>query len=141
MIVYSRFMNNHSVSLCKFIFPGYINLEYTCLSFYIENCLALTMNDYPAWMLVKENGKGKKNLGESEGRDEIFSISGKRRIPVKIPYIRGLSEQVRRLYKNYNIPAYYKPLTHCANSWFHQKTRFPRKEWWAQPVKIVGRTT
>ena len=35
-------------------------------------------------------------------------------------------------------------LTHCANSWFDQKTRFPRKEWWAQsimcPVKIVGRT-
>ena len=30
------------------------------------------MNDYPAWMLVKENGKGKKNLGETEGRDETF---------------------------------------------------------------------
>ena len=29
---------------------------------------------------------------------------------------------VRRLNKNYNIP------THCANSWFDQKIRFPRKE-------------
>ena len=74
-----------------------------------HNMAALTMNDYPAWMLVKENGERKKNLGETQGRDEAFSTSGKRRIPVKIPYIRGLSEQVRRLYKNCNIPAYYKP--------------------------------
>ena len=29
---------------------------------------ALTMNDYPAWMLVKENGE-RKNLGETQGRD------------------------------------------------------------------------
>ena len=53
---------------------------------------ALTMNNYPAWMLVKENGERKKNLGETQGRDEAISISGKRRIPVKIPYIRGLLE-------------------------------------------------
>ena len=67
-------------------------------------------------MLVKENGERKKNLGEAQGRDEAFSTSGKRNIPVKILYICGPSEQVQRLYKNYNIPAYYKPLTHCANS-------------------------
>ena len=70
---------------------------------------ALTMNDNPAWMLVKEKGERKKKLGETQGRDEAFSTLGKRRIPVRIPYIRGLSEQVRRLYKKYNIPAYYKP--------------------------------
>ena len=46
---------------------------------------ALTKNDYPAWMLVKENGERKKNLGEIQGRDEAISTSGKRRIPVKIP--------------------------------------------------------
>ena len=60
-------------------------------------------------MLVKEKGERKKKLGETQGRDEAFSTLGKRRIPVRIPYIRGLSEQVRRLYKKYNIPAYYKP--------------------------------
>ena len=67
---------------------------------------ALKMNDYPAWMLVKKNGERKKNLGETQGRDEAILTSGKRRIPVKIPYIHGLSEQVRRLYRNYNIPTY-----------------------------------
>ena len=35
---------------------------------------ALTMNDYPAWM-----------LGETKGRDEVNLTSGKRRFPVKIP--------------------------------------------------------
>ena len=69
-------------------------------------------------MLLKENGERKKNLEETQGRDEAFSTSGMRNIPVKILYIHGLSEQVQRLYKNYNIPAYYKPLTHCTNSWF-----------------------
>ena len=64
------------------------------------------MNNYPAWMLLKENGKRKKNLGETQGRDEAILTSGKRRIPVKILYIRGLSAQIRKLYKNYNIPTY-----------------------------------
>ena len=40
-------------------------------------------------MLVKENGERKKNLGEAQGRDEAFSTSGKRNIPVKILYICG----------------------------------------------------
>ena len=67
---------------------------------------ALTMNNYPAWMLLKENGKRKKNLGETQGRDEAILTLGKRRIPVKISYIRGLSAQIRKLHKNYNIPTY-----------------------------------
>ena len=37
---------------------------------------ALTLNDYPAWMLVKENGEKKKSLGGTQGRDEVFSRAG-----------------------------------------------------------------
>ena len=29
-------------------------------------------------------------------------------------------------------------LTHCANGRFDQKTRFPRKEWWAQSITYVS---
>ena len=103
---------------------------------------ALTMNDYPAWMLVKENGERKKNLGETQGRDEAILTSGKRRIPVEIPYIRqssfgGCTRIITFLHTT-------SLLTHCANSWFDQKFRSPTKEWWAQsimcPVKTVGRT-
>ena len=68
--------------------------------------VAFTMNDYPAWMLVKENGERKKNLGKIQGHDEAFSTSGKWRIPVKILYICGLSEQVQWLYKNSNVHPY-----------------------------------
>ena len=92
-----------------------------------HNMAALTMNDYPAWMLVKENGERKKSLGETQGRDEAFSTSGKRRIPVKIPYIRGLSEQVRRLYKNYNIPAYYKPFNTLRQRSVRPKDSVPKE--------------
>ena len=88
---------------------------------------ALTMNDYPVWLLVKENGKRTKNLGETQGRDETFSSSGKRRIPVKMPYIHGLSEQVRRLYKNYNIPAYYKPFNTLRQQLIRPKDPVPKE--------------
>ena len=87
----------------------------------------LTMNDYPAWMLVKENGERKKNLREIQGHDEAFSTSGKRRIPVKIPYIHGLSEQVWRLYKNYNIPAYYKPFNTLCQQLVRPKDPVPKE--------------
>ena len=88
---------------------------------------ALTMNDYPAWMLVKENGERKKNLRETQGRDEAFSTSEKGRIPLKIPYIRGLSEQVRRLYKNYNIPSYYKPFNTLRQQLVRPKDPVPKE--------------
>ena len=62
---------------------------------------ALTMNDYPAWM-----------LGETKGRDEVTLTSGKRRFPVKTPYIRGLSEQDWIC----NISTFYKPFNTLPSS-------------------------
>ena len=57
--------------------------------------------------------------------------------------MRGLSQQVRRLYKNFNIPTYYKPVNTLRQQLVRPKD--PRKEWWAQSitchVKIEGRTT
>ncbi len=33
----------------------------------------------------------------------------KRKFPVVVPYIRGVAEQLRRVFKHYDLPAYFKP--------------------------------
>ena len=86
----------------------------------------------PGCWYVKENGERRKNLGDTQRRDEAFSTSGKRRIPIKILYIRGLPEQVQRLYKNFNIPAYYKPFNTLRQQLVRPKDPVPKE-------RVVGR--
>ena len=33
----------------------------------------------------------------------------KRKYPVVLPHVKGVSEQLRRVFKSYNIPTYFKP--------------------------------
>ncbi len=33
----------------------------------------------------------------------------KRKFPAVVPYIRGVAEQLRRVFKHYDVPAYFKP--------------------------------
>ena len=33
----------------------------------------------------------------------------KKKYPVVLPYVRGISEQLRRVFRSFNIPAYFKP--------------------------------
>ena len=72
---------------------------------------ALKCNGYPDWIL-QELGEDNTHDEEKEATSEVMVTSDKERkkkIPVVIPYIKGFSEQIRRVFGKYGFPAYFKP--------------------------------
>ena len=49
-----------------------------------------------------------------DGQDTVRNITTKKptckKSPVVLPYIKGVSEQIRRVFKQYDVPAYFKPM-------------------------------
>jgi hypothetical protein len=80
--------------------------------------VALKINGYPDWLLDQATPRKEKQVEEIETVSTEIDSSDqgkskvkpqKRTYPVVLPYIRGFSEQLRRVFKHYNIPAFFKP--------------------------------
>ena len=80
---------------------------------------ALRANGYPEWMLDEpdqedpneQNNTEEPTQGNNDNRcnHPDRSTTTPKKYPVVIPYIKGLSEQLRRMFKKFNVPVYFKP--------------------------------
>ena len=86
---------------------------------------SLRLNGYPEWILkdnavepdVIENVEPTEDEGESDNEGEpnsdpqVTPIAPvkRKRYPIVIPYIKGTSEELRRIFKKYEVPCYFKP--------------------------------
>ena len=71
---------------------------------------ALRCNGYPDWILRELDRQEEKNNGQqTSGGSKTKDREKTKQFPVVIPYIKGFSEEVRRVFGNYNIPTYFKP--------------------------------
>ena len=64
---------------------------------------ALAANEYRSWVFKMPE------KGNREVPSERMTPSN-RTTPVALPYIQGLSENLRRIFKTYNITSYHKPI-------------------------------
>ena len=71
----------------------------------------LKCNGYPDWILreLKENNSDEGKVKRPEPVKETSDMERNKKIPVVIPYIKGFSEQIRRVLGKYGIPSYFKP--------------------------------
>ncbi|XP_068692829.1 uncharacterized protein [Montipora foliosa] len=70
---------------------------------------ALSYNGYPTWLLKDPNQHAEEQQPSRQAATLPSSGTSKKKYPVVMPYIRGFSEELRRILKGYNIPAYFKP--------------------------------
>ena len=84
---------------------------------------ALNVKGYPDWLIysivstqhslesttsVPRNDNS--DYGQDTVRDTATKKSTSKKSPVVLPYIKGVSEQIRRIFKQYDIPIYFKPM-------------------------------
>ena len=71
---------------------------------------ALKCNRYPDWILceLKEDNSDVREVKRPEPVKETSDKERNKKIPVVIPYIKGFSEQIRRVLGKYGIPTYFK---------------------------------
>ena len=71
----------------------------------------LKCNGYPDWILreLKEDNSDEREVKRPEPVKETSDKERNKKIPVVIPYIKGFSEQIRRVLGKYGIPTYFKP--------------------------------
>ena len=67
---------------------------------------ALHTCGYPDW-IINRGSEVTPNLPTNQTSGN--SSSSPKKPPVIIPYIRGISEQLRRIFGDYNVPVYFKP--------------------------------
>ncbi|XP_068739379.1 uncharacterized protein [Montipora capricornis] len=70
---------------------------------------ALSYNGYPTWLLKDPKQHAEEQQPSRQAATLPSSGTSKKKYPVVMPYIRGFSEELRRILKGYNIPAYFKP--------------------------------
>ncbi|XP_064635226.1 uncharacterized protein LOC135492606 [Lineus longissimus] len=68
---------------------------------------ALSFNGYPSWIL--KDPKHQVQAEQQPTPPTRTPSTAKNRYPVVLPYIKGFSEELRRILKGYNIQAYFKP--------------------------------
>ena len=81
---------------------------------------ALTMNGFPECLVISiptiqhslesTTSVFRDDTGDETERLKEIQQPTSKKSPVVLPYIKGLSEQTRRLFKQYNVPAYFKPM-------------------------------
>ena len=70
--------------------------------------------DYPDWLvinsipLIQPSLESTTSLLSDDTSDD--SQETERGTTTKTPYIKGVSEQIRRVFKQYDVPAYFKPI-------------------------------
>jgi len=67
----------------------------------------LKINGYKPWAFKIPPKKNKEPTEPSESTSKKF--------PVKLPYIKGASEAVQRVFKNHGIPSFHKPFNTIRN--------------------------
>ena len=75
---------------------------------------ALKCNGYPDWMLPETREASVDSVKEVKEKEveqdkQDKTQKGKRKYPVTIPYIKGFSEEYRRVLGGYGVPTYFKP--------------------------------
>ena len=70
--------------------------------------MALGYNGYPDWMLAETREEIKENIREEDLTSGAKREETKKR-PVTIPYIRGFSEELKRIFGRFGVPTYFKP--------------------------------
>ena len=72
---------------------------------------ALKCNGYPDWILhhLRDDNINEGEVKRSQELKETSYKERNKKIPVVIPYIKGFSEQIRRVLGIYAIPTYFKP--------------------------------
>ena len=84
---------------------------------------ALGYNGYPDWLLAETREEIKEKKREEEETTTVTTgvkREDKKR-PVIIPYIRGFSEELKRTFGGYGIPAYFKPTNTLRQLLVHPK--------------------
>ena len=86
---------------------------------------ALTSNGYLNWLInnvqhpnpptadlttpnLTINDNSIPSVTQEEGETNT-QPARKKKFPIVLPYIRGVSEQLRRTFKGYDVPAFFKP--------------------------------
>ena len=82
---------------------------------------ALAANGYKPWMLkIPEKKEKTKNPTEKTATNKLP--------PIALPYIKGLSENVQRLFRSHNIPTYHKPFNTLRNALVRPKDTIPKED-------------
>ena len=107
---------------------------------------ALQVNCSPDWMLTYAWMSDQLNPGQEEGVDGIEGEEEKDEVDQRVPatttapegpcvsvpknkyqlvllYVRDFSEQLRRVFRSFDIPAYFKLTTPSSNYWYDPRTR------------------
>ncbi len=92
---------------------------------YSEISEALKMCDYPDWSMTR---KANTNTQEPKEKDNSGKSDRVRKPPVVIPYIKGTSEQLRRVYRQYGIQAYFKPNNTLRQQLVRPKDPLPKEK-------------
>ena len=82
---------------------------------------ALAANGYQSWIL-KIPKKKERNTNTAE------RSSGNRIPSIALPYIKGLSENVQRIFRTYNIPTYHKPFNTLRSALVKPKDTIPKED-------------
>ncbi|XP_023821902.1 uncharacterized protein LOC111949272, partial [Oryzias latipes] len=76
---------------------------------------ALRTCGYPKWAFTRSQHTGKQDKKEQETKRNSISI----------PYISGLSEKLKRIFKQHNIPVHLKPVNTLGQKVVHPKDKIP----------------
>ena len=82
---------------------------------------ALAANGYEPWVLKIPKKKDKtKDPSEITARNRVP--------PIALPYIKGLSENMQRLFRTHNVPTYHKPFNTLRNVLVKPKDNIPKDQ-------------
>ena len=91
---------------------------------------ALNMNGYPDWLInsiltIQTSLESMTSVlsqdtcdnGQENDIDTTTKKPTSKKSPEVLPYIKGVSEQVRRVFKQYALQAYFKPMNTLLSYW------------------------
>ncbi len=90
-------------------------------------------NDTPDPSVTQTEVTVKSGENSTDGAVVASLAPPKRKFPVVMPYIRRVAEQLRRVFKHYDVPAYFKPSNSIKQLLVRPKDKI-LKEWAVGPV-------
>jgi len=82
----------------------------------------LTINGYPKWIFKKQ-----RKVTDNSDRVPHEHPRSKKQRPVMLPYIKGVSEELRRNFKQFDIPVYFKPFNTLKQLLVHPKDKLDKE--------------
>jgi len=79
---------------------------------------ALEVNGYKSWMFKTPKPRKQKDSNNQDSQPN-------RKINVPLPYIRGLSEKLTRIFRDHGVNAYHKPINTIRSFLVHPKDKTP----------------